>query len=273
MVNASFPQQDTSVRADVAGRKRWARRPVCPTGPRAGPWQRQRYFFTTRRPANCAFSHWILEPVASGKTPEVGWSRRDTATKGTASATSIRFTKSSLLVPEGLFTTKIPGRCSSTVPSDPSVDSKDLPDTNVSGLYASDESYASYASYGSYSWCSKKHLILRRSFSAKLEPCAWRAALTTQPASTPVTSKRLLCMPSSNLEHRDQLELFLYPDEIKFHTGNLWNTCRRKFRSQISDNMDRWKTEMERVREKRREEEKIREEKESGERRRRCAKR
>ena len=52
---------------------------------------------------------------------------------------------------------------------------------------------------------------------------------------------------------------------------------RRKFRSQSSDNMDRWKAEMGRVREKSRREksrrEKIREEKESEERRRRCAKR
>ena len=50
---------------------------------------------------------------------------------------------------------------------------------------------------------------------------------------------------------------------------------RRKFRSQTPDNMDRWKAEMERVREKRRErlEERRVEEKESEERRCRCAKR
>ena len=58
-------------------------------------------------------------------------------------------------------------------------------------------------------------------------------------------------MPSSNLEHRDQLELFLYPDEIKFHTGNLWNTCRRKFRSQISDRDGKGQREEKRRSEKR----------------------
>ena len=50
--------------------------------------------------------------------------------------------------------------------------------------------------------------------------------------------------------------------------------CRRKFRSQTSDNMDRWKAEQGRGREKRKiRREKIREEKESEERRCRCAKR
>ena len=49
---------------------------------------------------------------------------------------------------------------------------------------------------------------------------------------------------------------------------------RRKFRSQTSDNMDRWKAEQGRGREKRKiRREKIREEKESEERRCRCAKR
>ena len=48
---------------------------------------------------------------------------------------------------------------------------------------------------------------------------------------------------------------------------------RGKFRSQISDNMDRWKAEVGRVREETRRREKIREGKESEERRFRCAKR
>ena len=51
-------------------------------------------------------------------------------------------------------------------------------------------------------------------------------------------------------------------------------TYRRKFRSQTSDNMDRWKAEQGRGREKRKiRRDKIREEKESEERRCRCAKR
>ena len=57
-----------------------------------------------------------------------------------------------------------------------------------------------------------------------------------------------------------------------YHIIYIYN--RRKFRSQTSDNMDRWKAEMGRDREKRRvEREKIRKEKESEERRYRCAKR
>ena len=65
-----------------------------------------------------------------------------------------------------------------------------------------------------------------------------------------------------------------FGDDYKYVTCN-----RRKFRSQTSDNMDRWKAEMRRVREKRGveerrvEERKIREETESEERRCRCAKR
>ena len=52
-----------------------------------------------------------------------------------------------------------------------------------------------------------------------------------------------------------------------------WPYNRRKFRSQTSDNMDRWKAEVGRVREGKSRREKIREEKESEERRCRCAKR
>ena len=51
------------------------------------------------------------------------------------------------------------------------------------------------------------------------------------------------------------------------------NHHRRKFRSQTSDNMDRWKAEMGRVREEKRRKKKIKKEKVSEERRSRCAKR
>ena len=57
---------------------------------------------------------------------------------------------------------------------------------------------------------------------------------------------------------------------------NMWKTVqdnRRKFRSQTSDNMDKWKAEMGRVREEKRRRKKITNEKVSEERRSRCTKR
>ena len=76
-----------------------------------------------------------------------------------------------------------------------------------------------------------------------------------------------------------------YPSSLSYmaviltipHYSSLWLSIpyyRRKFRSQTSENMDRWKADQGRGREKRKiRREKIREEKESEERRCRCAKR
>ena len=87
---------------------------------------------------------------------------------------------------------------------------------------------------------------------------------------------------SSNCQIKMDCLLYTYWISINWYNLQYWPSIshyyiliyRRKFRSQTSDSMDRWKkAEMGRVREKRSRREKIREEKESEERRCRCAKR
>ena len=76
-----------------------------------------------------------------------------------------------------------------------------------------------------------------------------------------------------------KFKVFCFCFEVTFLRWILWNrhvqgtNDRRKFRSQTSDNMDRWKAEVGRVREEKSRREKIREEKDWEERRCRCAKR
>ena len=84
----------------------------------------------------------------------------------------------------------------------------------------------------------------------------------------PVASNIYICMKLYVLMHiAEKMHQYIY-------IGLYWYNYRRKFRSQTSDNVDRWKSrDGKRQREEKSRREQIREVKESKERRRRCAKR
>ena len=129
------------------------------------------------------------------------------------------------------------------------------------GLQKLQKSYCSCEAAQSRSspdkWLLREEVAGRRGASAK------KCEEVRQRRSNPAKKSSSLINPS------------MHPTHPSIHSFIRWVTDSlidwRKFRSQTSDNMDRWEEEMGRVREKRRE--KIREEKTSEERRCKCAKR